>query len=45
MTVFGLGLKRKRNLKNAQSQSKRRKAKDIFTENKKNNKNEKYWSV
>jgi len=30
MTVSGLGLKRKRNLKKAQSQSKRRKIKDIF---------------
>jgi len=32
MTRSGLGLKRKRKLKKAQSQGKRRKVKDIFTE-------------
>jgi hypothetical protein len=36
MTGSGLGLKRKRKLKKVQSQSKRRKVKDIFTEDKKN---------
>ena len=35
MTGSGLGLKRKRKLKKVQSQSKRRKVKDIFTEAKK----------
>ena len=35
MTGSGLGLKRKRMLKKAQSQSKRRKVNVIFTENKK----------
>jgi len=40
MTWPGLVLKRKRELKNAQSQSKRRKVKDIFTENIKNYKKE-----
>jgi len=38
MTRSGLGLKRKRKLNKAQSQNKRRKIKDIFTENNKNNK-------
>ena len=37
-TEYDLGLKRKRKLKKAQSQSKRGNLKDIFTENKKNNK-------
>ena len=35
MTGSGLGLKRRRKLKKAQSQSKRRKVKDIFTEKRK----------
>jgi hypothetical protein len=39
VTGSGLGLKRKHKLKKAKSQSKRRRVKDIFTENKKNNKN------
>jgi hypothetical protein len=39
-TGSGLGLKRKRKLKKFQSQSKRRKVKDIFTENIKNYKKE-----
>jgi len=32
MTISGLGIKRKRKPKNAQSQGKRRKVKDIYTE-------------
>ena len=40
-TGSGLGLKRKRKLKKFQSQSKRRKVKDIFTEDKKNRKKKK----
>jgi len=35
MTGSGLGLKRKWKLKNAQSQNKRRKVNDIFTEKRK----------
>ena len=38
MTVSGLGLKRKRQPKKSQSQDKRRKVKDIFTEDKKKKK-------
>ena len=41
MTVSCLGLKRKRKLKKVPSQSKRRKMKDIFTEDKKNRKKNK----
>jgi hypothetical protein len=39
MTGFGLALKRKRKLKKAHSLSKRRKVKDIFTEEKKKKRN------
>ena len=38
MTGSGLGLKRKRKFDKVQSQSKRRKVKDIFTKNEKNRK-------
>jgi hypothetical protein len=38
MTSSGLALKRKRKTKKSQSQGKRRKVKDIFTEEKKNKK-------
>jgi len=41
MTRSGLGLKRKRMLKKVKSQSKHRKVKDIFTEDKKNRKKNK----
>jgi len=41
MTGTVLVLKRKRKLKKVQSQSKRRKVKDIFTEDKKNRRKEK----
>ena len=41
MTGSGLGLKRKRKFKKVQSQSKRRKVKDIFTKNEKNRKKNK----
>ena len=41
MTGCGLGLKRKRQPKKSRSQGKRRKMKDIFTEEKK----QKKWSV
>jgi hypothetical protein len=41
MTGSGLGLKRKRKFKKVQSQSKRRKVKDIFTKSEKNRKQNK----
>ena len=41
MTVSGLGFKRKRKIEKVQSQSKRRKVKDIFTKDEKNRKKNK----
>jgi hypothetical protein len=45
MTVSGLGLKRKSKFEKVQSQSERRKVKDIFTKDEKNRKKNKKWSA